>query len=87
MLSDHVSTGKALGRKKYHMIKWEALNRPKEFDGLGFLDVRYMNICLLSKWIDKLERDDKGLCCTLLKKKYLGQKSIFQIKNKHGSQF
>jgi len=46
-------TGK---KRKYHMIKWEALNRPKEFGGLGFLDVRSMNICLLSKWIDKLER-------------------------------
>lgn len=69
------------------MIRWEALIRPKEFGGLGFMDVRVMNICLLSKWIDKLERDDSGLCCSILKKKYLGQKSIFQIKNKKGSQF
>jgi hypothetical protein len=29
------------------------------------MDVRAMNICLLSKWIDRLERDDKGLCCSL----------------------
>lgn len=36
------------------------------------MDVRIMNTCLLSKWIDKLEIDDKGLCCSLLKKKYLG---------------
>lgn len=28
------------------MIKWEALNRPKEFGGLGFMDVRVMNTCL-----------------------------------------
>ena len=62
------------------MIKWEALNRPKEFGGLGFLDVRVMNICLMAKWIDKLEREDNSLCCTILRNKYLGQKSIFQIK-------
>ena len=43
------------------MIKWEALNRPKEFGGLGFMDVRVMNICLLAKWIDKLERCDNSL--------------------------
>jgi hypothetical protein len=59
------------------MIKWEALNRPKEFGGLGFLDVRAMNVYLLAKWIDKLERDDNSLCCAMLKKKYLGDRSIF----------
>jgi hypothetical protein len=73
-------------KRKYHMIKWEALSRPKEFGGLGFLDVRAMNVCLLAKWIDKLERGDDSLCCSLLKK-YLGEKSIFQIKNRRGSQF
>jgi hypothetical protein len=59
-------------KTKYHMIKWESLNRPKEFGGLGFLDVRVMNKCLLAKWIDKLERGDDSLCCSLLRKKYLG---------------
>jgi hypothetical protein len=53
-------------KRKYHMIKWEALSRPKDFGGLGFLDVRVMNVCLLAKWIDKLERDDGSLCCSLL---------------------
>lgn len=46
-----------------------------------------MNTCLLAKWIDKLERGEEGLCCSLLRKKYLGNKSIFQIKNRQGSQF
>jgi len=74
-------------KKKYHMVKWEALSRPKESGGLGFMDVRAMNVCLLSKWIDKLERGDESMCCELLRKKYLGQKSIFQIKTRSGSQF
>lgn len=30
-------------RKKYHMIKWDALDKPKEFGGLGFIDTRAMN--------------------------------------------
>ena len=67
--------------------KWEALNRPKEFGGLGFLDVRAMNTCLLAKWIDRLERGAISLCYELLRKKYLGDNWIFQIKNKRGSQF
>jgi len=45
-----------------------------------------MNTCLLLKWIDRLKRGDEGLCCALLRKKFLGQKSIFQIKSKQGSQ-
>ena len=69
------------------MIKWEALNRPKEVGDLGFMDVRAMNISLLAKWIDRLERGDNNLCCSLLRKKYLGQKSIFQIRGRQGSQF
>lgn len=62
-------------KRKYHMIKWEALQRPKKFGGLGFLDVRAMNVCLMVKWIDRLETGDSSLCCSLLRKKY--QKSIF----------
>jgi hypothetical protein len=69
------------------MIKWEALNRPKEFGGLGFTDVRVMNTCLLAKWINKLERGDNSLCYTLLRNKYLGEKSVIQIKSRKGYQF
>lgn len=42
-------------KKKYHMIKWEALNKPKEMGGLGFVDARAMNTALLGKWIYRLE--------------------------------
>jgi hypothetical protein len=49
--------------------------------------VRAMNVCLMVKWIDKLKRCDNSVCSTILRNKYLGQKSIFQIKRKQGSQF
>jgi len=62
------------------MIKWEALIRPKEFGGLGFTDVRVINTCLMVKWIDKLERGDNSLCCSLLRRKYLRERSIFSDK-------
>lgn len=42
------------GKKKYHMVKWETLCKPKELGGLGFADTKTRNICLLSKWIYKL---------------------------------
>jgi hypothetical protein len=58
-------------KKKYHMVKWEELAKPKEHGGLGFTEIIVMNMCLLSKWIFKLERGDDDMCCKLLKKKYL----------------
>lgn len=67
------------------MIKWEALNRPEVLGGLGFTDVRVVNTCLLAMWIDKLERGNELLCCVLLRKKYLGHKSIFQIRSRKGT--
>lgn len=53
-------------KKKYHMIKWEALASPKEFGGLGFVDTRAMNKALLAKWIYKLDRGDNTLALEVL---------------------
>ena len=74
-------------KRKYHMVKWEALARPKEWGGLGFLEVKTMNICLLAKWLERLEVEEGSLCVELLRKKYLGNRSIFQITRTSGSQF
>jgi hypothetical protein len=42
---------RAGGEFKYHMIKWPALCRPKEFGGLGILNSQIFNECLMTKWI------------------------------------
>ncbi|KAG2570731.1 hypothetical protein PVAP13_7KG023463 [Panicum virgatum] len=73
-------------KRKYHMVKWEALIRPKEFGGAGFMDIRAMNICLLVKWIERVEKNENSICVQLLCKKYLGDKSIFQLTRNVGSQ-
>jgi hypothetical protein len=36
--------------------------------GLGFMDVRVMNTCLLAKWIEKLERGENSVCCSMLRR-------------------
>nr|AAP53772.1 retrotransposon protein, putative, unclassified [Oryza sativa Japonica Group] len=56
-------------KKKYHLIKLQGLCRPKDFGGLGFLDTRIMNFCLLSKWIMKLEGDSQDMSCVVLRNK------------------
>jgi hypothetical protein len=42
-------------KKKYHMVKWDELARPKDLGGLSFTETRLMNMCLLSRWIFMLE--------------------------------
>jgi hypothetical protein len=59
------------------MVRLEVMTRPKSFGGLGFIGTRLMNLCLLSKWIVKLERRDEDMCSALLRKKKLKRKSIF----------
>jgi hypothetical protein len=74
-------------KKKYHMIKWEALASPKEFGGLGFIDTRTMNTTLLAKWIYKLDRGENNLALEVLRRKYLGDNSFCQSRQRGSSQF
>jgi hypothetical protein len=74
-------------QKKYHMVRWEVMARLKSFGGLGFIDTRLMNLCVLSKWIVKLERGNEDMCTTLLRKKYLKGKGFFCVNPRGGSQF
>jgi hypothetical protein len=74
-------------KKKHHMVKWEELAKTKDYEGLGFTETRLMNMCMLSKWIFKLERGDGDMCCDLLRKKYLRGKGFFGSNHRGASQF
>jgi hypothetical protein len=45
-------------KRKYHLVKWEVVCRSKKKGGLGIMDIRKMNICLLCKWWWKLGREE-----------------------------
>jgi len=36
---------------KYHMASWDSVSRPKDQGGLGIINTKLMNECLLVKWI------------------------------------
>lgn len=36
---------------RYHMAKWDMVSRPKDQGGLGIINTKTMNECLLVKWI------------------------------------
>jgi hypothetical protein len=51
-----------IGEKmKYHMVKWDFQCKPNEFGGMGFSDTRARNVCLLSKWIYRMESGSQDL--------------------------
>lgn len=65
--------------KKHHLVKWEDVCRPKEMGGLGILVLDIMNLCLLCKWISKLENNN-GLWQDLVRKKYLSKCTLRECK-------
>jgi hypothetical protein len=73
--------------KKYHLVKWDTVCTAKNIGSLGILNLRWMNISLLTKWLWKLEKED-GLWHTIVKEKYMKGKALSVLKKKQGdSQF
>jgi hypothetical protein len=48
-------------KRKYHMVDWATVCKPREFGGLGVINTRLMNISLMLKWIWKLYQGAEGL--------------------------
>lgn len=62
---------------KYHMVKWRAVCRPKNYGGLGVSETRTMNICLIVKWILKIINNREQDWCRLLYMKYTKKGEFF----------
>jgi hypothetical protein len=60
---------------------------PKKHGGLGILDLRCMNLCLLAKWWWRLENMD-GIWQRIVRYKYIKEKPMRLIKKRQcDSQF
>jgi hypothetical protein len=55
-------------KKKYHLVKWVKITKPKSKGGLGIKDLRRMNISLLCKWWWKAETGS-GVWQDIIRKK------------------
>jgi hypothetical protein len=64
-------------KRKYHMVDWATICKPKEVGGLGILNTKLMNIALMLKWIWKLYQNAEGLWADLIRAKYLGDRDLF----------
>jgi hypothetical protein len=56
-------------KKKYHLVKWDVITKPKKKGGLGIKDLRRMNLSLFCKWWWKIETGE-GLWQEIVRKKY-----------------
>jgi hypothetical protein len=64
-------------KRKYHMVDWATVCKPKELGGLGILNTKLMNIALMLKWVWKLYQNDEGLWVDLVRAKYLRGRDMF----------
>ena len=70
-------------KKKYRLMKWSILNKPKSVGDMGIINLETQNLCLLSKWLFKLLNED-DIWLWLKRKKYLGDKTLSQVSKKVG---
>jgi hypothetical protein len=68
-------------KRKYHLVKWEKITKPKKEGGLGVKDLRRMNISLLCRWWWKLENEE-GIWQEIVRHKYMKNKWIAQLSYK-----
>jgi hypothetical protein len=66
-------------KRKYHLVKWDLVCKPRQKGGLGIKNLQLFNQCLLCKWWWKLETEE-GLWQSLVKAKYDISKSLHHIK-------
>jgi hypothetical protein len=72
-------------KKKYHLIKWNKITKPKKKGGLGIKNLRRMNISLLCKWWWKAENGE-GIWQDIVRKKYM-KKGMISLLAKNPKNF
>ena len=77
----------ATDKFKYHMVSWGALCRPKNYGGLGILNTRVMNDCLMAKWVWRIKSTNSYLWFNILKAKYFPSGVFREARTLGGSQF
>jgi len=72
---------------KYHMASWDSVSRPKDKGGLGIINTKLMNECLLVKWIWKITKGSSDVWFKLLDAKYVQEGNFFTSRTLGSSQF
>jgi hypothetical protein len=74
-------------KRKYHLLNWPTMCRPKELGGLGLTNTKLLNIALMMKWIWKLLQFDDALWAQIIRAKYPAAGNTFVDSGLRGSPF
>jgi exonuclease III len=74
-------------KRKYHLVNWPAVCRPKAVGGLGLVNSRLKNIALMLKWVWKLYQGGDQLWKRIINAKYLRSNDFYASTGVRGSQF
>nr|XP_051208064.1 uncharacterized protein LOC127323999 [Lolium perenne] len=74
-------------KRKYHLVNWPTVCRPKEVGGLGLLNTKNMNLALLLKWIWRLYQDEDTIWTRIIRAKYVDASDLFSGFGHGGSPF
>jgi hypothetical protein len=61
------------------MAKWKMISRPKDQGGVGVINTRIMNDCLLVKWIWKIFQEPDAMWFRIIKAKYMRKGVFFNL--------
>jgi hypothetical protein len=55
---------------RYHLASWKHVTMKQEYGGLGVLDLRELNLCLLGSWVRRYTQDSGKIWKMLVDYKY-----------------
>jgi hypothetical protein len=56
------------GHRKLHLAHWHLICTKKKYEGLGVLNLKYLNLCLLGSWVKRFISDENKLWRVSLRK-------------------
>ena len=65
-------------KKKFHLVKWSQVCKPKKGGGLGIRALKKLNSTLLGKWLWKIGDESEG-CGRMLNTTFPGMDGFFEI--------
>ncbi|KAE8776266.1 ABC transporter G family member 37 [Hordeum vulgare] len=58
-------------KKKYHIVRWPDIWKPRDQGSLGIMSSHLMNIALLNRWLWQIANGEGGLWLRISRSKYL----------------